>query len=152
MTFSGAVNVLSIFVYIFMHLHILSLLGSAAGNRASPSRRDKYWQYRLHQGISFRLRFCKGFIKNHFISLQGGSVSSILQYVKLPIVDRDTCSGQMKRRILDGEICAGIPAGGKDACQVQFFVWLQIFHSLVLSPWILADPFRCFHNIANSDY
>jgi len=53
--------------------------------------------------------------------LQGGTPSDILLYVKVPIVDRDTCSGQMKRRILDGEICAGIPAGGKDACQVQFF-------------------------------
>ena len=41
--------------------------------------------------------------------------------MKLPIVDRDTCSGQMKRRILDGEFCAGFLAGGKDACQVQFF-------------------------------
>ena len=104
-----------------MHLQSLSLLGSTAGNRASSSRCDKYQHYRLQQGVSFRLRFCKGFIKNHLISLQGGSVASILQFVRVPIVDRDTCSGQMKRRILDGEICAGFSTGGKDACQVQLF-------------------------------
>ena len=96
-------------------------IGRIAGNRASSSRCDKHRHYRLHQGVSFTFRFCKEFITNHLISLQGGSVDSILQFVRVPIVDRDTCSGQMKRRILDGEICAGFSTGGKDACQVQLF-------------------------------
>jgi secreted trypsin-like serine protease len=48
---------------------------------------------------------------------EGGSIASTLQYVRVPIVDRDTCSGMMRRRIFDGEICAGFSTGGKDACQ-----------------------------------
>ena len=75
----------------------------------------------MYQGVSFRLRFRKEFIKNHLISLKGGSVASILQFVDVPIVDRDTCSGQHIRRIYDGEICAGYSSGGKDSCQVLFF-------------------------------
>jgi len=55
------------------------------------------------------------------ISLQGGSAASILQFIEVPIVDRDTCSGQQSRQVYDGEICAGYDAGGKDACQVLLF-------------------------------
>jgi len=52
---------------------------------------------------------------------EGGSVASILQFINVPIVDRHICSGQQKRNIYDGEICAGFSSGGKDACQVQNF-------------------------------
>lgn len=48
---------------------------------------------------------------------EGGSVSTILQFVRLPIVDRNICSRQKHRRLLEGEICAGFSSGGKDACQ-----------------------------------
>jgi hypothetical protein len=102
-----------------MHLQSLSSLGSTAANMSSSDKCDKYRHYCPHMGDSFRLRFRKEFIKNHLISLQGGLVASILQYINVPIVDRHTCSGLQRRSLYDGEICAGYSSGGKDACQVQ---------------------------------
>jgi hypothetical protein len=68
-------------------------------------------------------------LKNNLTSLQGGKVASILQFIDVPIVDHHTCSGQQKRAVLGGEICAGYSTGGKDACQVKWFCYnLDLLH------------------------
>lgn len=46
-----------------------------------------------------------------------GSVSNILQFVNVPIVDLRICSENQRRELYQGEICAGYTYGGKDACQ-----------------------------------
>jgi hypothetical protein len=60
-----------------------------------------------------------GLFKNLF-PFQKGSVSNILQYVNVPIVDEKICSGNQRRQLYQGEICAGYTYGGKDACQVMY--------------------------------
>jgi hypothetical protein len=58
-----------------------------------------------------------GLLKNLF-PLQKGSASNILQFVNVPIVDERICSENQRRKLYQGEICAGYTYGGKDACQV----------------------------------
>jgi len=51
-------------------------------------------------------------------TLEGGSISTNLQMVTVPIVSRTVCRSQYgSSAITDRMICAGIDAGGKDACQ-----------------------------------
>ncbi|KAL4866240.1 hypothetical protein BDV12DRAFT_199305 [Aspergillus spectabilis] len=50
---------------------------------------------------------------------EGGSVSSTLQYVDIPIVSNSECSSAYSgfNEITDAMICAGEEEGGEDACQ-----------------------------------
>ncbi|XP_075796837.1 ovochymase-1 isoform X2 [Pelodiscus sinensis] len=52
---------------------------------------------------------------------EAGELSSVLQEVELPIIDRGTCSAQLKQMNLpslgSSMLCAGFPDGGKDACK-----------------------------------
>ncbi|XP_055021983.1 trypsin [Boleophthalmus pectinirostris] len=50
---------------------------------------------------------------------QGGSIPSVLQTVKLPIVSSEQCNSSMSYNgsITKHMICAGYSTGGKDACQ-----------------------------------
>jgi len=135
-----------------MLLQSISLLGSTAGNMPSSGKCNKYRHYRPHKGVSFRLRFRKEFIKNHLISLQGGLVASILQFINVPIVDRHICSGQQKRSIYDGEICAGFSSGGKDACQVQnFCMSTTLLQVSCYRRGFSLIPLVTFRNTAKSD-
>lgn len=51
----------------------------------------------------------------------GGPESSTLQQVSVPIIDRTTCNSASYyyNSIYAGMICAGVAAGGKDACQAD---------------------------------
>ncbi|CAG9579619.1 unnamed protein product [Danaus chrysippus] len=49
---------------------------------------------------------------------EGGSVSSTLQAVKVPIISNEECrKTDYKNRITDNMLCAGEQEGGRDACQ-----------------------------------
>jgi len=47
---------------------------------------------------------------------EDGFDSSILRYVQVSIVDRETCSGQLGKELGLGEICAGSSSVEKDSC------------------------------------
>lgn len=48
---------------------------------------------------------------------EGGSVAQKLQKVNVPLVNAEVCNVSYNGDITDSMICAGFPAGGKDACQ-----------------------------------
>jgi secreted trypsin-like serine protease len=47
---------------------------------------------------------------------EGGSTSSVLMKVTLPLISNASCSGSYSS-ITDNMLCAGYPQGGKDSCQ-----------------------------------
>ena len=50
--------------------------------------------------------------------ITGGSVSSTLKYVRVPVIKNSECQVAYSGSITDAMICAGYPGiGGKDACQ-----------------------------------
>lgn len=52
---------------------------------------------------------------------EGGSSPSQLQVVEVPLVSLEECrSAYGVESITDRMLCAGLPEGGKDACQVNF--------------------------------
>ncbi|XP_021944195.1 trypsin-1 [Folsomia candida] len=52
------------------------------------------------------------------ITTPSGSLSNILQWVELPVVDDATCQGNYPEEvILPSMLCAGFPQGGRDSCQ-----------------------------------
>lgn len=50
---------------------------------------------------------------------EGGSTSEVLQVVEVPIVSKKSCSDAYVSYggVPEGQICAAVPQGGKDACQ-----------------------------------
>lgn len=56
-----------------------------------------------------------------YLSVEGGSISDTLQEVTVPIISNTACkkTGYGSSRITDNMLCAGIPEGGKDSCQVR---------------------------------
>ncbi len=48
---------------------------------------------------------------------EGGGIAQTLQKVHVPLVNADICNQSYNGEIADSMICAGLPAGGKDACQ-----------------------------------
>ncbi len=54
----------------------------------------------------------------------GGSTATVLQEVVVPIMSNDECkkTAYGEKRITANMLCAGIPEGGKDSCQVIFFI------------------------------
>lgn len=57
---------------------------------------------------------------------EGGSISETLQEVSVPIMSNAQCrkTGYGEKRITDNMLCAGIPEGGKDSCQVM---WTRLY-------------------------
>lgn len=54
---------------------------------------------------------------------EGGSSSSQLQVVDVPLVSLEECRAAYgASAITDRMVCAGLPEGGKDACQVKIFL------------------------------
>lgn len=55
------------------------------------------------------------------ISQEGGSLPEILQMVLIPKINDEDCAEAYKPyyTITPRMLCAGIPMGGKDACQVR---------------------------------
>lgn len=51
---------------------------------------------------------------------EGGGISETLQEVIVPILSNKDCkkTAYGEKRITDNMLCAGIPEGGKDSCQV----------------------------------
>lgn len=52
-------------------------------------------------------------------SAEGGQVSDVLMAVGVNIIDMNVCKNNYIKETLTGMICAGMPGGGKDACQVK---------------------------------
>lgn len=54
-------------------------------------------------------------------SQEGGSSSSVLRHVQVQIIDRVTCRLQhsLINYVTEDMICAAVPNGGKDACNVM---------------------------------
>lgn len=52
---------------------------------------------------------------------EGGPLASTLQEVKVPIISNEECgkTAYGSTRITVNMLCAGIPEGGKDSCQVS---------------------------------
>lgn len=50
-------------------------------------------------------------------------MSSDLLQVQVPIVSTEECDSDYSQYggVPDGQICAGVPEGGKDSCQVSIF-------------------------------
>jgi len=61
----------------------------------------------------------EGLITGWGVKTQGGSTSSVLHEVTVPIMSNSDCrkSKYGPKRITDNMICAGLPEGKKDACQ-----------------------------------
>jgi len=57
----------------------------------------------------------------------GGSQPENLQQAEVPIVHKDICTASYPGQIDDSMICAGLQAGGVDACQgknqIDFTIW-----------------------------
>lgn len=56
---------------------------------------------------------------------EGGTISDTLQEVTVPILSNSECrkTGYGTTRITDNMLCAGLPKGGKDSCQVSEIDW-----------------------------
>jgi len=64
--------------------------------------------------------------------LTGGSTSGTLFEVTVPTMTNTECNTKYGGSITDNMICAGIPEGGKDSCQVcSSFLLLRIQFQLV---------------------
>lgn len=50
---------------------------------------------------------------------EGGSLAEQLQAVDIAIVSREECNAAYNSSITDRMMCAGVPGGGKDSCQVS---------------------------------
>ncbi|XP_006875036.1 PREDICTED: coagulation factor IX isoform X2 [Chrysochloris asiatica] len=63
------------------------------------------------------LRFGSGYVSGWGKVFNKGRPASILQYLKVPLVDRATCLRSTKFTIYNNMFCAGFHEGGKDSCQ-----------------------------------
>lgn len=74
--------------------------------------------YKRYFNIFFDGKFDHPF---YLMLTEGGSISDTLQEVTVPIMSNAQCrkTGYGEKRITDNMLCAGIPEGGKDSCQVK---------------------------------
>ncbi|KAM9577953.1 coagulation factor IX isoform 2-T2 [Trichechus inunguis] len=63
------------------------------------------------------LRFGSGYVSGWGKVFNRGRSASILQYLRVPLVDRATCLRSTKFTIYNNMFCAGYQEGGKDSCQ-----------------------------------
>ncbi|KAM6151322.1 coagulation factor IX [Rhynchocyon petersi] len=63
------------------------------------------------------LKFGIGYVSGWGKVFNRGRSASILQYLKVPLVDRATCLRSTKVTIYQNMFCAGYHEGGKDSCQ-----------------------------------
>uniref|UniRef100_A0A8C0DQI9 Coagulation factor IX n=1 Tax=Balaenoptera musculus TaxID=9771 RepID=A0A8C0DQI9_BALMU len=63
------------------------------------------------------LKFGYGYVSGWGRVFNRGRSASILQYLKVPLVDRATCLRSTKFTIYNHMFCAGFHEGGKDSCQ-----------------------------------
>uniref|UniRef100_A0AC11C4W1 Coagulation factor IX n=1 Tax=Ovis aries TaxID=9940 RepID=A0AC11C4W1_SHEEP len=63
------------------------------------------------------LKFGYGYVSGWGKVFNRGRSASILQYLKVPLVDRATCLRSTKFTIYNHMFCAGYHEGGKDSCQ-----------------------------------
>ena len=54
--------------------------------------------------------------------ISDGPQPNALQKVDVPIVDNDECK-KIYGNVIFSNICAGFPKGGKDSCQVLFYLF-----------------------------
>ncbi|XP_062039917.1 coagulation factor IX [Lepus europaeus] len=63
------------------------------------------------------LNFGSGYVSGWGRVFNRGRQASILQYLKVPFVDRATCLRSTKFTIYNNMFCAGFDVGGKDSCE-----------------------------------
>lgn len=63
------------------------------------------------------LKFGSGYVSGWGRVFSRGRSASILQHLKVPLVDRATCLRSTKFTIHNNMFCAGFHEGGKDSCQ-----------------------------------
>ncbi|XP_004685908.1 PREDICTED: coagulation factor IX [Condylura cristata] len=63
------------------------------------------------------LKFGSGYVSGWGRVFNRGRSASVLQYLKVPLVDRATCLRSTKFTIYSNMFCAGYHEGGKDSCQ-----------------------------------
>uniref|UniRef100_A0A2K6UTM4 Coagulation factor IX n=1 Tax=Saimiri boliviensis boliviensis TaxID=39432 RepID=A0A2K6UTM4_SAIBB len=63
------------------------------------------------------LKFGTGYVSGWGRVFHRGRSASVLQYLKVPLVDRATCLRSTKFTIYNNMFCAGYHEGGKDSCQ-----------------------------------
>ncbi|XP_077002340.1 coagulation factor IX isoform X2 [Tamandua tetradactyla] len=63
------------------------------------------------------LKFGSGYVSGWGKVFNRGRSASVLQYLKVPLVDRATCLRSTKFSIYNNMFCAGYHEGGKDSCQ-----------------------------------
>ncbi|KAG8507189.1 Coagulation factor IX, partial [Galemys pyrenaicus] len=63
------------------------------------------------------LKFGSGYVSGWGRVLHRGRSATVLQYLKVPLVDRATCLRSTKFTIYNNMFCAGYHEGGKDSCQ-----------------------------------
>ncbi|KAI5138892.1 coagulation factor IX [Manis pentadactyla] len=63
------------------------------------------------------LKFGFGYVSGWGKVFNRGRSASILQYLKVPLIDRATCLRSTKFTIYNNMFCAGFHEGGKDSCQ-----------------------------------
>uniref|UniRef100_A0A8D0IU88 Coagulation factor IX n=1 Tax=Sus scrofa TaxID=9823 RepID=A0A8D0IU88_PIG len=63
------------------------------------------------------LKFGSGYVSGWGRVFNRGRSATILQYLKVPLVDRATCLRSTKFTIYSNMFCAGFHEGGKDSCQ-----------------------------------
>ena len=63
------------------------------------------------------LKFGYGYVSGWGKVFNKGRPATILQYLKVPLVDRATCLRSTKFTIYNNMFCAGFHEGGKDSCQ-----------------------------------
>lgn len=69
-----------------------------------------------------------------------GSAATKLQKAEVRIINSTVCNDLMKGQITSRMTCAGILAGGVDACQVSFI------HSFIIYPLkVLITSILCFY-------
>ncbi|KAK3864809.1 hypothetical protein Pcinc_029525 [Petrolisthes cinctipes] len=64
-----------------------------------------------------------------------GPISAILRQVHLPVWSNTNCDQAYRQPIMDSMVCAGFPAGGKDACQDDSGGPLMIQGESGKGPW-----------------
>ncbi|XP_049623463.1 coagulation factor IX [Suncus etruscus] len=63
------------------------------------------------------LKFGYGYVSGWGKVFHKGRSATVLQYLKVPLVDRATCLRSTKFTIFNNMFCAGYHEGGKDSCQ-----------------------------------